>query len=379
MFAAVAGVGGRWSRRRLLTGARRQGVTITGGLLTPGVYGQWIRDYRAGRFVETARKVSERDAAELRYAQRGALDSLPPLHDPDGFLSRLAAAALHAEAVAHFGWNQSSDVRLLHAPTQSLPERWILGLPPSLPEDVRGTWGGRVGADPRRALFREVALAAARPRLAILGLGGATRVLEGGVAADYDPVLRWQLAAVLAFRARYVREDGLWRHVLEILTEPDRQTIVFPRNDRSAVARAIADPDDRRLRLALASLGTNRRRNAEQFLAEVREDPWGPLQVPRWMIEGETLMDRSQFGPASEVLGSAAAAAPASQPAAAAYVAALQASGRWEEAAALARDRLTGSAPGGISPEEHPWLSFLLTWARPGASELEWLRRAVAA
>ena len=40
-------------------------------------YGEWVRDYCAGLFLATTRKVSERGARELRIAQRAYLDTLP--------------------------------------------------------------------------------------------------------------------------------------------------------------------------------------------------------------------------------------------------------------------------------------------------------------
>ena len=381
MFGSVAGDGGRWSRRAFLTGASPPQTRVEAGLLTPALYLEWIRDYRAGRFVETARKVWEQPAEDLRDVQRAALESLPPQRDPDGFLSRLAAGALHAEAVARYGWNSSSDVRLLRAPARSLPDRWIIGLPPSLPADLRAAWGDRAASDPRRVLFREVALAAARPRLGIMGLADATHVLDGATTAEDDPVLRWQLAVVWAFRARYVRERDLWAHVRRILTSDARRAPPPPDPSaaaRSPVARAMSDPDDRNLRLALALLGMNRRSQAEEVLARVPEEAWAPLRVPRRLLEGETLMARSRFGQAAETLGAAVSEAPGSQPVAAAYVAALQAAGRWDEAAELARDRLSGTLARGFSLEEHPWLSFLTTWVRPDGGELAWLRSVVA-
>ena len=372
--------GGGWTRRGFLRGQQGQPLRVGVGLVTEAVYREWVRDYRSGRFVETARKVSERSVVELREAQRDYLDALPSRDDPRGFRARVAAAILHAEALARFGWNQSSHIRLLEDPCRSLPDRWIAGLPPSFGEDAVAAWGDRAW-DPRRILFREAVLAAARPRLAVLSIPDANRILEQA-GPDDDPAIRWQLAAIWAFRARYVREDGLWREVTDALRQRTVRELVPPDIGRASphvVARAMSDPDDRRLRFALASLGMNRRASAEDHLAGIRPDLWDRLLVPHRLLAGEALMKASRFGPAARVLREAAEAAPASQPAAAAYAAALQASGRWEEAAALARDRLDGGFARGIEETAHPWLSFLLTWADPTGPEFEWLRSLIAA
>ena len=60
------------------------------------------------------------------------------------------------------------------------------------------------------------------------------------------------------------------------------------------------------------------------------------------------------------------ASEPTSPAAVAALVAAQQAAGRWDEAAALASDFLS------MRVEERPWLDFITTWAEFGEG-LPWL------
>ncbi len=370
--------GATWTRRGFLSG--RQTLRVRVGLVTAAVYADWVRDYRSGRFIETARKVSERAAEELRDAQRGYLRSLPARDDPRGFRARVAAAALQAEAIASFGWNQSSDIRLLREPCDSLPDRWIAGLPPSIRADAGVAWGVRATYDPRRVMLREVALAAARPRFAILALPDASRVLDQ--ASGNDPAILWQATAVRAFQARYLRARRQWDDVRDMLSPGAEEEFIPEAAGRASpriVARAMSDPDDRNLRLALVALGMNRRSLAEEHLSAVRAEPWEPLRAPRRLLEGEALMKRSQFASAAEAFRAARTSAPTSQPAAAALAAALQAAGRWEEAGELARDWLQGETASRITPSEHPWLAFLTTWAVADASEFTWLRNLVRA
>ncbi len=372
--------GARWSRRGFLGGRSSRRLRREAQPLTPTVYAEWVEDYRAGLFEVTARRVGAYAADELRYVQRLYLGSLPPRTDFLGFGARLAPAVLHAEALARFGVDQSSHISLLDEPCRSLPDRWIVGLPASYREEAHAAWGDRAASDPRRVLFREVVLAAARPRLATLSVADATQILEEA-GPDDDPVIRWQLAAVWAFRARYVREDDLWDKVRDTYEARSIRGLV-PADVGAAssriVARAMSDPDDQNLRLAFTHFGRNRRGDAERSLDRLRPDLWMRLRVPHRLLEGKALMDRSQFRPATDAYRMAAEDGPQSQIAAAALVAALQASGQLDEAAALSRDWLSGTFARGVHIDTHPWLSFLLTWAQSRGPDFEWLRSLVA-
>ncbi len=368
-----------WSRRGFLTGKSSQRPGGAVSVVDGSTYAGWVRDFRGGLFLATARMVNQHGARELRIAQRAYLDTLPPRSDHRGFRPRLAAAVLHAETLARFGWNQSSDIGLLEDPCQSLPDRWIIGLPPSLREDCAAAWGDRAAADPRRILFREVVLAAARPLLRMLAVHDASNILELARRHD-DPAIEWQLANAWAFRARYVRERGLWRQVLDILGSPAVRTLVPAEVGASsprAVARAMSDPDDANLRFALVHIGMNQREDARHHLDQLRPDLRKRLRLPHRLLQGELLLEDRQLRRATEVFREAADSGPGSQAAAAALVAALLSSGRQEEAAALGRDWLTGAFPRGIDVDRHAWLSFLLTWARRQGPEFEWLRSFV--
>ena len=72
--------------------------------------------------------------------------------------------------------------------------------------------------------------------------------------------------------------------------------------------------------------------------------------------------------PAIEGLQVAARTEPTSPAAVAALVAALQAAGRWDEAAELASDLLS------VRETRRPWLAFLTSWAEFGEG-LPWLRQ----
>ena len=276
--------------------------------------------------------------------------------------------------------NESSHISLLDGPCRSLPDRWIVGLPASYREEARAAWGDAAASDPRRVLFREVVLAAARPRLAILGIADATQILEEA-GPDEDPVIRWQLAAVWAFRAHYVRENGLWDNVRETYEARSVRNLIPADVGASSpriVARAMSDADDQNLRLAFTHFGQNRRDDAERNLDRIRPEPWTRLRVPHRLLEGKARMERGQFRPASDAYRMAAEAGPQSQFAVAALVAALQATGQFDEAAALSRDWLSGDFGPGVHIDTHPWLYFLLTWAQSRGPDFEWLRSLVA-
>ncbi|MXW71249.1 MAG: hypothetical protein F4Z74_07335 [Acidobacteria bacterium] len=87
--------------------------------LTPEAYGELVSQYRSGRYVETARRVGSRVPVEFRRAREGYFDALPPAEELEGFRGRLAAALMHAETVAHFGWNRA--IRPIREPVDDLP------------------------------------------------------------------------------------------------------------------------------------------------------------------------------------------------------------------------------------------------------------------
>ena len=173
--------------------------------VTPEAYGQLVSQYRSGRFVETARRVGNRVPMELRRAQRGFFDQLPPADEPEGFRGRLAAALMHAETVTHFGWNHA--IWVVREPVDELPREWVRGLPDHFREEAVQGWGEKGAADLRKLIWREVILTAARARLARMDLLSASRVLE---EADprRDAALEWQLAVVWSARAALRARKG---------------------------------------------------------------------------------------------------------------------------------------------------------------------------
>ena len=361
----------RLSRRRFLSvqvaGAREDRA------LGPALYAAWVDQYRSGRFVETARRVRVVDASDLRRVQSEFLRSLPPADAPGGFRTRIAAGLLHAEDIAHFGWGRSAHLRLLRDPVRALPRRWPPGVSALVRDEARAAWGDKGAADPRELFFRELVLTAARLRLARLDLAAASRILEQAEPRR-DAALGWQLAAVWTVRARFVREAELWPQVRDLLRDGDSRRFAGAAAGRASlrlVARAMSDPDDRNLRLAVAALGMDRTRRAADRLREVGEDPAGPLRVPRLLLEAEVQRAGGHLQHATATLREAAGLAPDSQVVVAALAAALQAAGLREEAAALAADRLRGREP------TRPWADFLMTWAGPEEPALDWLRGLV--
>ncbi len=350
------------SRRRFLLGQAGGD-----GLDTDG-YREWIFQYRSGRFVETAGRVRNHPARELRRAQSGFLRPLPRPDAPAGFGPRLAAALLHAEAVAHFGLGPHVHLRLVLDPLESLPRRWPPGVPGR--PATRAAWGEAGASDIRALLRRELLLAAARMRLAIFDLAGAARILAGAESAG-DPALRWQLAGVRAVRARYLGEAELWPEVGRAFRRATSAELLRPGEGRAsprAVARAMTDPDDLNLRLALAALGRGRGPEAARSLARVSGEPAERLLVPKLLLAGELRFAEGRLSRAISDLRQAVALAPASQAAATALAMALGAAGQWDEAAELATGALR------VPRTTAPWTDFLLTWAEPREPGLEWLR-----
>lgn len=339
--------------------------------ITPEVYGQLVSQYRSGRFVETARRAGSRVPVEMRRAQQGFFERLPPADEIEGFRGRLAAALMHAETMAHFGWTRA--MWSIEEPVDDLPRDWVRGIPGELREEAVAAWGDEGASDLRRLLWREVVLSAARLRLARLDLLSATRILE---EADprRDAAIGWQLAVVWSVRARYVREDELWSDARELFREAARRGLVsraVSRHSPRTVARALGDRDDLNLRLALVALGQGRIGRAADRLREVNDHPAHWLRVPRFMLLGETRMAQEQLDPAIAELREAVELAPASHAVVAALVAALEARGRWDEAAELATEQM------GLRDGDRVWADFLITWAKTSEPSLEWLRNLV--
>ncbi len=341
--------------------------------LTREAYRQLVSQYRAGRYVETARQVGTRVQAETRRVQQDFFDHLPPANQLEGFQERLAAALMHAETVAQFGWNHASWA--FREPVESLPRQWVQGLPDHLVEEAIAGWGEEGASDVRKLLWREIVLAAARQRLARMDLLSASRVLE---AADprRDPALTWQLAVVWSVRARYVREKELWRDARELFREAASERLVsraVALQSPRTVARALGDPDDLNLRLALVALGQGRIGRAADRLREVSEKPNSELlRVPRLLLLGEARIAEGRLDPAIAGLRAAVDLAPTSSAVVAALVAALETRGRWDEAAELATEQL------GLREGDRVWIDFLTTWAEASEPSLDWLRRLVA-
>ena len=353
----------RMSRRSFLA------PQAASGGVSAAVYADWVERYRSGRFVETARRVRGFSASDLRKAQVGFVKSLPPSDEAAGLRGRLAAALVHAEAEGHFGWGRNSHHRLIRDPLRSLPRRWPAGVSAVHREAARAAWGDEGASDFKMLIRREVILTASRLRLARMDLASATRILEQAEPRG-DAALLWQLAVVKAVRARYVREDDLWPEVRDALRDAASRQLVSPsvgRVSSRVVARCLSDPDDRNLRLALAALGMGRKRRAADRLSEVSEQPATLLRVPRLLIEAEALLAEGHLPHAIAGLREAVVLAPASQAAVAALVAALEAHGQWDEAAALASEQLR------LPETSRPWTDFLITWAEPQEPALDWL------
>ena len=182
------------------------------------------------------------------------------------------------------------------------------------------------------------------------------------------PAAEWQLATTSAFQARYLRDDHLWPDARGGLHDavarwagrlPDKGA--SPR----AIVQAMADPDDLHLRFALVALGRGYRRAAARDLQEVRGEVAPRLRLPRLLLEAELDLAEGRVRPAIEGLQAAARTEPTSPAAVAALVAALQAAGRWDEAAS---DFLS------VREKARPWLAFLTAWAEFGEG-LPWLRQ----
>lgn len=340
--------------------------------LTPEHYGELVSQYRSGRYIETARRIGSRVPVEFRRARDDFFDSLPPADELEGFRTRLAAALMHAETVVHFGWNRA--IWPLREPIEDLPREWVPGIPDHLRQEAVAGWGDGGASNLRDLLWREIVLSAARARLARMDLLSASRVLEESDPRA-DAALAWQLAVVWSVRARYVREEELWGETRDFFREAAGSGLVdraIALRSPRTVARALGDTDDLNLRLALVALGEGRVGRAADRLAEVRDKPAHYLWVPRLMLLGETQIAQERLDPAILGLREAVELAPTSHAVVAALVAALEARGRWDEAAELATEQM--ALPRG----DRVWADFLITWAEPVEPSLDWLRNLVS-
>lgn len=333
-------------------------------------YASWIARYRRGRLQEVAAAVRWSGTTQLLSAQRDYLEALGEPDTVRGLQARLTTALFHAEIVARFGERSEQRMHLVGEPLRAIPARWPRGIPPAQRAAAREAWGIRPSENLRALLRREVFLMAARSRLAHLDIRTARSVLS--YAVQYrDPAAEWQLATTSAFQARYLRDDHLWPDARGGVREGVADWAGrLPESGASprAVVQAMADPDDLHLRLAMVALGRGYRRAAARDLQAVREEVAPRLRVPRLLLEAELDLVESRVRPAIRDLRAATRTEPNSPAAVAALVAALQAAGRWDEAAELASDFLP------VREKARPWLAFVTTWAEFGEG-LPWLRQ----
>ena len=358
-------------RRALLTLRVPRGLAQRGEVKR-SQYAGWIAQYRRGRLQEVAAAVRRRGTRQLRSAQR---DYLEALGDPDtvrGLQARLTTALFHAEVVAHFGEGEGSEARLhlVGEPLRAIPARWPRGIPSDQRASARETWGERPSDNLRALLRREVFLMAARSRFVHLDIRAARRVLT--YALQYgDPAAEWQLAITSLIQARYLRDDHLWpeaRGGLRRGVERWAGSLADRGPSPRAIVQAMTDPDDLHLRLAMVALGRGQRTAAARDLEEVREEVAPRLRLPRLLLEAELDLGEGRIRPAIDDLQAALRFESTSPAAAVALVAALQAAGRWDEAALVASDFLA------VRERERPWLAFITGWAEFGEG-LPWLRR----
>lgn len=363
-------IGGRRIGRRRVLGLRVPRIVAQQSEVGRSRYAGWIARYRRGRLEEVDAAVRTSGTRPLLSAQRDYLDSLGEPDTVRGLQARLSAALFHAELAARFGERSERRLHLVGEPLRGIPVRWPRGIPADLRASAREAWGVRPSEDLRALLRREVFLMAARSRLARLDIRSARQVLSYAVQFR-DPAAEWQLATTSAFQARYLRDDHLWPDARGGLRDGVARWVGrFPEPGVSprAIVQAMADPDDLHLRLALVALGRGYRRAAVRDLQAVRDQVAPRLRVPRLLLEAELDLAEGRVRPAIDGLHVATRTGPTSPAAVAALVAALQAAGRWDEAAALASDLLS------VREKARPWLAFLTSWAEFGEG-LPWLRQ----
>ncbi|MDE3263201.1 MAG: hypothetical protein OYL41_14575 [Acidobacteriota bacterium] len=363
-------VGGRRIGRRRLLGLRVCRIVAQRSEVGRSRYAGWIAQYRRGRLEEVDAAVRTSGTRPLLSAQRDYLDSLGEPDTVRGLQARLSTALFHAELAARFGERSERRLHLVGEPLRAIPARWPRGIPADLRASAREAWGVRPSEDLRALLRREVFLMAARSRLARLDIRSARQVLSYAVQFR-DPAAEWQLATTSAFQARYLRDDHLWPDARGGLRDGVSRwagRLPEPGVSPRAIVQAMADPDDLHLRLVLVALGRGYRRAAVRDLQAVRDQVAPRLLVPRLLLEAELDLAEGRVRPAIDGLQVAIRTGPTSPAAVAALVAALQAAGRWDEAAALASDLLS------VREKARPWLAFLTSWAEFGEG-LPWLRQ----
>lgn len=333
-------------------------------------YADWIDRYRRGELAEIVPEIHEWGTWPLASAQRRRLEALEEPDTLNGFRERLVDALFHAELMASLGRELQRGLELVGEPLRTIRSEWPPGLPDALREAAVQAWGESRTEDFRDLLRREVFLMLARTRLAELDNGTARRVLA--YARDFrDPAVEWQFAVTSLIQVRYLRDEGLsFDAVRDLRRSVSRWKPTPADTDRArrSIVRAMGDPDDLQLRLAMVELGRGKRRAAAARLGEVREDVAPRLFVPRLLLEAELDLRGHGFRPATGDLREARRAEPTSPAAVVALVAAEQAAGRWDEAAALATDFLS------VGERTRPWFGFITSWAEPGEG-LPWLRQ----
>ncbi len=333
-------------------------------------YAEWIARYRRGQLAEVVPEIRDWGTWPLASAQRRRLETLGKPDTLEGLRSRLADSLFHAELMASLGREWQRGLELVGEPLRAVRSEW----PPGLPVEQRGAavqaWGERRTENLRNLLRREVFLMLARTRLAELDNGTARRVLA--YARDFrDPAVEWQYAVTSLIQVRYLRDQDLSFDAVRDLRRSVSRWKPAPADmdgARRSIVRAMGDPDDLRMRLAMVELGRGKRRAAAARLGEVREDVAPRLVVPRLLLEAELDLRGNWFRPAMGDLRTARRSEPTSPAAVVALVAAEQAAGRWDEAAALATDFLS------VEVRARPWFGFITSWAEPGEG-LPWLRR----
>ncbi len=343
--------------------------------LTPGRYADLVEGYAGGEVFAIGRALVAAGHRALAAAQEGFLEASPPGTEPRGFRLRFFAALMHAETAGRLGNQNAFFFRLIDPPLRTLPEVWPPGVPQRSRDALRRSWGGAASAPLPRTLSWELHLAAARRPLGILDLHTAGAILASAPDPAAPPIA-WQRAALLGVQARYLLQQDYWpefaRMLVASVAARGFSNADGERSDHPLV-QAMGDPDDLRLRLAMAALGSGDRVEAHSQMRALR-DPVAPrLWVPRRLLEVELdLGDRGAENAAARLV-EAARGEPPSGAATAALVMALHQSGRSDEAAELATDHLAGR------DRSFPWMRFLSTWADGAPSRFDWLRALVPA
>ena len=360
----------RLTRRAVLGMPPRRRPAAQPAELSVSRYAEWVARYRRGELAEVVPEIHEWGTWPLASAQRRRLETLGKPDTLEGFRSRLTDALFHAELMASLGREWQRGLEVVGEPLRAIRSEWPPGMPEAHREAAVEAWGERRTENLRDLLRREVFLMLARTRLAELDNGTARRVLA--YARDFrDPAVEWQYAVTSLIQVRYLRDEDLSFDAVRDLRRSVSRWKSTPADmgdGRRSIVRAMGDPDDLRLRLAMVELGRGKRRAAAARLGEVREEVAPRLAVPRLLLEAEFDLRGHWFRPAMGDLREARRSEPTSPAAVVALVAAEQAAGRWDEAAALATDFLS------VDERTRPWFGFITSWAEPGEG-LPWLRQ----